>query len=159
MTKDLNQLAREIVESNQYLTLGSCDKKGEAWVSPVVYVYDSDYSFYFISLPTSQHVKNFMGNLKVTFAIFNSQQMFGEGVGLQIEGVVKEVSLVKLPKIIKTYLTRKWPFINNKIDTYLAGFQRLLVNKTYKAYQITPTKVWMNDPNSSVDVRVEVKLK
>ena len=41
---------------------------------------------------------------------------------------------------------------------YLAGSQKVLKNLTYKAYQITPTNIWMNDPNTNVDVRVEVKL-
>jgi uncharacterized protein YhbP (UPF0306 family) len=155
---DLNQLAREIVANNQYLTLATTDKTGIAWVSPVVYAYDSKNIFYFISLPTSKHVKNLKGNSKVSFAIFDSHQVWGEGVGLQIEGVVKEVTLTQLPKMIAIYLSRKWPYINNKYEAYLKGFQQLLKNRTYKAYAISPTRVWMNDPRKEVDVRVEVKL-
>ena len=94
----------------------------------------------------------------MSFAIFDSHQAFGEGVGLQIEGIVKPVSLIQSPYAISVYISRDWPFINNNIKTYLAGFQKVLKNRTYKAYRITPTKVWMNDPNSNIDVRVEVKL-
>jgi len=159
MITNLNQLAREIVKNNQYLTLGTSDKNGNAWVSPVVYACDSDFNFYFISLPNSKHIKNLINNSQVTFAIFNSRQMFGEGVGLQIEGIVKQVPLIQLPKMISIYITRKWPYMNNKIKVYLTGFQHLLKNHTYKAYKIIPNRVWMNDPNSEIDVRIEVKLR
>src|ERR1700690_3804787 len=148
MYTDLNKLAKEIVSSNQYCTIGSSNKEGDTWVSPVAYCFDNKYNFYFISLPNSKHAQNFLENDKITLAIFNSQQPFGEGVGLQIEGVVEKVSLISLPKVIATYATRSWPYMNNKLTTYLSGIPKVLKDRTYTTYKIATTKVWMNDPNS-----------
>lgn len=158
MISDLNKIAGKIVEQNQYLTLGTINKDCTTWVSPVAYAYDHNFHFYFISLPSSKHSQNITKNPKVSFAIFDSHQVFGEGVGLQIEGTTKLVSLTQLPQAISAYISRDWPFINNKIKTYLVGSQKVLENLTYKVYQITPIKIWMNDPNTNIDVRVEVKL-
>lgn len=152
-------MAKHIITSNQYLTLGTSNQHGEFWLSPVAYAYDNKFNFYFISLPTSKHSQNLNTNSHVVFTIFNSQQNFGEGVGLQIEGEAKRINFTQIAPIIKLYLQRDWPFINQKFATYIKGFQKVLKNHSYQAFKITPTKFWMNDPNSEIDVRLEIALR
>jgi uncharacterized protein YhbP (UPF0306 family) len=159
MVSDLNTLARNIIAENQYMTIASRGPDGTVWASPVVYVPDKDYNIYYISLPDSNHSKNIAAAPNVTVAIFDSHQNFGEGVGLQIEGVITQVPIIQLPFVITLYLGRTWPYANDILQSYLAGFQRLLKNRSYKAYIFTPIKVWMNNPNEKTDVRVEVFLK
>lgn len=156
MNKDLNKLAREIVEKNQYATLGT-GMGGEAWVSPVVYANDDDYCFYWISLPNSKHSLNIKKNKKITFSIFDSHQNFGEGVGLQIEGFAEELNLKEYPKAFKLYFKRIWPYGKFSIN-HKKVFKKLLEGNIYRFYKVIPTKVWMNDPREETDVRVEVKL-
>jgi hypothetical protein len=91
-------------------------------------------------------------------AIFDSRQPFGEGVGLQIEGKITKISLPRLPFVIRLYFSRKWPYISPKFNLYLKGFRKILTNGLYRAYQFTPTKIWMNDPDSEIDRRIEVSL-
>jgi hypothetical protein len=157
--KQLCALAHKIIENNQYMTIGSYQVGRGVWVSPVAYGADKQNNLYYIFLPHSQHAKNIRSHKRVMVTIFNSHQPFGEGVGLQIEGTVKTVSLPHLPNVLRIYLTRKWPYISNRFKTYLAGSKKVLNNHTYRAYQFTPTKIWMNDPESEVDRRVEVKLR
>ena len=46
MTDDLSYLAKSIIETNQYLTLSTCNEEGEPWVSPEQNLcYVSDYPF------------------------------------------------------------------------------------------------------------------
>jgi len=92
MVKNLNELAREIIKTNQYLTIASSDKKGSPWASAVVYSYDKDWNLYFLSIPSSNHCQNIKNREKVVVAIFDSHQLFGQGVGLQIEGEAVEVN-------------------------------------------------------------------
>lgn len=82
--------------------------------------------------------------------------MFGEGSGLQIEGMIKKVALTHLPKVISMYATRKWPYMNDKLSRYMEGFKKIVQNHTYTAYEFTPSTYWMNDPDTDVDVRAEV---
>ena len=149
---DYSKLAREIIEKNQYLVLSS------PWISILCYAYDEEFNFYFISMPNSKHCTNISLNNNVSFAIYDSHQNFGEGVGLQIEGKVSLVPLSETPQTIKLYLSRSWPYKNSQMEIYLKGFQKVLKDQSYRAYKISPTKIWMNDPKQLIDVRVEVKL-
>ena len=80
---DYQKLARDIIEQNQYMTLGTTSPDGKPWVSPVVYAFDKNYNFYWISLPNSKHSQNITANKNISLAIFDSHQNWGEGVGLQ----------------------------------------------------------------------------
>jgi uncharacterized protein YhbP (UPF0306 family) len=153
-----NTLAREIVAKNQYLTIASYKKESGAWANPVAYATDAAYNFYFISPPSSQHAKNFQTHPRISMAIFDSRQPFGGGVGLQIEAKAHLLSLSRTPFVMKMYLTRRWPFTNKKQKTYLYGCQKAIENGLYRIYKFTPKKVWMNDPDSDIDRRIEVKL-
>lgn len=159
MVSNLNKLAREIIENNQYLTLSSVDEKGSPWVSPVVYTYDTDWNFYYISMPASRHSKNIKVHGGVSFAIFDSHQLWGEGVGLQIEGCAETLKLKDVPKVVKLYAMRKYPYggLNTKVAM---DFTKTMVlqGRTYKIYKITPKTIWMNDPNSKIDIRTKIDL-
>lgn len=98
MNNDLDALAREIIAKNQYMTIASSDEQGNAWASPVAYVYDEDFNFYWVSVPGSLHQKNIKNKPKVSIAIFDSHQLWGEGVGVQMEVNVSEIPLKDIPK-------------------------------------------------------------
>ncbi len=91
MTTDLNELARQIIESNEYLALATVDDEKGVWVCILCYAYDQRFNFYFASMNSSKHSRNISKNNTVSFAIYDSQQGWGTGVGLQIEGVVEMV--------------------------------------------------------------------
>ena len=160
MTKDLNKLPREIIEKNQYVSIATSDKKGKVWISPVVYTYDKSWNFYFLSMPSSKHCKNITENNDVAIAIFNSTQLWGEGVGLQIEAEAEPLKLSEYPNVIKLYALRKYPYGGINTDRAMK-FARTMVTqgKIYKIYKVTPIVVWMNDPNSDKDVRVKISLE
>lgn len=158
MSLNLTQLAREIIESNQYMTVGTVDSDGGPWVSPVVYAYDGEWNFYFVSIPDSKHCINIKRNNKMALAIFDSRQLFGEGVGLQIEGMASELNLREVPQAVEIYFQRKYPYgkFHYPFNVALKNF---LEKKLYHFYKVTPTKVWMNDPREKIDIRTEVYLE
>lgn len=156
--KGLNKLAREIVENNQYMTLGTTDPGGSSWVAPVVYARDKNWNLYFISIPDSRHCSNIKLNDKVSAAIFDSHQKVGEGVGIQMEGVAEETSLKDTPLVTKMYFSRKYPYGRNMKSAFSSALKSFLDGKVYRFYKLTPTRVWINDPNADRDVRVEVAL-
>lgn len=155
MLTDLNGLAKDIIEKNQYLVLGTNGEDG-AWVSPVAYAYDDNFNFYFVSFPPSKHCKNIEKNNKVSFAIYDSHQDWGMGEGLQIEGIVEKVEFAEIPKATSLYFTRKYPY-GTITHAFADGLKKLLNGQTYSFYKITPTKFWINNPDSDVDERIEVK--
>jgi len=158
--KDLNQMARNIIKNNQYVSIATTDKLGNPWISPVAYSYDKNWNLYFTSLPDSKHCKNIKATKKVVCCIFDSHQLWGEGVGLQIEGVSEEVTLRNAIEATKIYSKRKYPYGKIK-PGMIKFFLKELINKRtfYRFYKITPRVVWMNDPNSKIDIRVKINLK
>ena len=157
MTKDLNKLAREIVKKNQYLVLGTVDTKNNAWVSPVAYAYNSKYIFYFVSIQSSLHCTNADFNDHISWAIFDSRQKMGTGVGLQIGGKIKKLTLREIPMAAKLIFSRKYPY-GKMSHTFEKGLKKLLDGKLYRFYKLIPTKIWMNNPNSPIDERIEVSF-
>ncbi len=153
----LNLLARKIIDNNQYMTI-ACANNDDTWISPVAYAQDSDYTLYFVSIPSSKHISYIMRNKKATVAIYDSHQEWGSGIGLQIEGDVSEVPLSELPHALTSYFTRDNPY-GRITDAYGKALKNLLNRKLYKMYQFTPSTVWINNPNSEIDERIEVEIK
>jgi uncharacterized pyridoxamine 5'-phosphate oxidase family protein len=158
MSSDLNQLARDIINHNEYLSLATCDKDGKPWISILAYSFDDHYNFYFCSLPTARHSSHIVTNPNVSFSIYDSHQEFGTGVGLQIEGQLTEAKEDDYPKIQEVYLGRKYPYGNVNND-FMNGLKVLLENKVYRFYKLEVQRCWINDPNADTDKRVEVMLK
>lgn len=152
-------LAKEIIKNNQYMVLATAGSDGKAWVSPVTYVYDSDFKLFFISKAQSRHIQNLKKNSFLSVAIFDSHQDFGEGCGLQIEATSRELPLADALKTSLFFLQRMWLY--GKL-TDRNWFTDVLNSFSYVIYEVTPTKFWMNNPDPKTpedeDLRVEVKL-
>lgn len=155
---DLNKLAQQIVLTNNYMTIASTDLNGNPWASVVAYAFDNKYNFYFISMKTSKHAQQITQNNKIVVVIFDSRQLLMDGVGLQIEGICNKVNFRELPKAIKTYFGRRYPF-----GSYFKEIKKFLINlikiHQYEMYKFIPIQVWMNDPNAKIDRRIKVSLK
>ncbi len=154
---ELKESVLEIIHSNQYLTIASCDSTGKAWASTVAYVVDEDYNFYWASLPSSRHQQNILNNPNISFAIFDSHQNWGEGNGLQIEATVSKVPFKNYPSVTYLYFNRKYPY-GQASGKFGQGLRSLLSGKVYRFYKAIPKKVWIPDPNAEVDARIETKI-
>lgn len=139
------------------MALGTVGGGKNPWVSPVVYAYDKNWNFYFVSIPDSRHCLNMRANKSIAMAIFDSKQKLGEGIGLQMEGIVNEVKLTELPKAALIYFKRKYPFGRMR-HTFDTALKKLLNDKLYRFYKIIPSKIWINDPESRIDVRIQIRL-
>ncbi len=158
-TMRLNKLAREIIEKNQYLSLATSDKDGKPWISPVCYTYDNNWNLYFVSIPTSKHGQNTKNNKQVAFSIFDSRQKWGLGIGLQIEGKIKELNLRDSLIPARLYVKRDYPYGNPDSKIVFKFIKDYLKNKKiYKFYKLTAKKVFINNPYSTIDYRVMVNL-
>jgi hypothetical protein len=55
---DLDAVARDILDANRYMTLGTADAGGHPWVSPVFFAADGYHDLYWISSPEATHSRN-----------------------------------------------------------------------------------------------------
>jgi Pyridoxamine 5'-phosphate oxidase len=66
--QDLASVARDIIDSNAYMTLATADENGRPWASPVWYAH-----FYWVSSPEARHSRNLAARSEVGVVIFDSQ--------------------------------------------------------------------------------------
>lgn len=144
--EELINLAKDIIKNNIYLTLGTAD--GGPWVAPPFYCVNESYNFYFISQLDSLHTKQMLKNSKVAFSIFDSHAEEGKGTGIQAMGDVHMIDESELETEINNYHTT---FIEIKPE-FLKG------NAPYRLFKLTPSEVWVTDPEAKVDKRVKVSL-
>jgi nitroimidazol reductase NimA-like FMN-containing flavoprotein (pyridoxamine 5'-phosphate oxidase superfamily) len=56
--QDLASVARDIIDSNAYMTLATADENGRPWASPVWYAAEGYAHFYWVSSPEARHSRN-----------------------------------------------------------------------------------------------------
>jgi hypothetical protein len=88
---DLDARARDIIDHNRYMTLGTLDPTGEPRLSPVHFT-DVDYSdFYWVSSPSAHHSANVARHAAVSIVIYDSSASVGEGQAVFVQADAAEV--------------------------------------------------------------------
>jgi uncharacterized protein YhbP (UPF0306 family) len=88
---DLGAIARAIIDSNMYMTLGTADENGRPWVSPVYYVPEGYVDFYWVSSPEAKHSRNLAARPEVSIVVFDSRTPVGSGQGVYMSAVAEEL--------------------------------------------------------------------
>ena len=147
MTQEqINQIAKETIKNNIYLTLATSDVR--PWASPVFYCVDSENNFYFISQMDSIHTINMLKSGEASFAIFDSHAEEGKGNGIQGYGKVKLLQGSEIIEGLKTYST-----------TFIEMTPEMLASPNpYRLFKLTPTEMWTLDIEAKVDKRVKVNI-
>src|SRR5688572_30528963 len=89
--QDLTAIARTIVDSNMYMVLGTADKSGQPWVSPVYYASAGYKEFYWVSSPEVRHSRNIAIRPQVSIVIFDSKVPIGTGQGVYMSAIAEEL--------------------------------------------------------------------
>lgn len=146
--EELSKLAKEIIKSNIYLTLGTTDGNNP-WTAPLFYAVSADYTFYFISQMDSLHTQHLLKKPMVSFAIFDSHQKEGTGNGVQGSGKAYLLSENELDEAFKWYHTT---FVPMKKETFSGS-------APYRFFKLMPEHFYVLDPQAQTDKRVEVFLR
>ncbi len=72
MTDELCALARDIIDTNRYLTLATADHGGNPWASPVYFASAGYRQFYWVSTLDAVHSLNIAERPRVGIVIFDS---------------------------------------------------------------------------------------
>jgi pyridoxine/pyridoxamine 5'-phosphate oxidase len=89
---DLGAIARAIIDSNRYMTLGTADATGLPWVSPVWYAPAEYRQFFWVSSPEARHSRNLAARPQASIVIFDTQAAIGAGQGVYMSGVAEELT-------------------------------------------------------------------
>ena len=88
---ELEAIARAIIDTNLYMTLGTADDTGRPWVSPVYYAPAGYKEFFWVSSPEARHSCNLAARPEVSIVIFDSRQPIGKGQGVYFSAFAVEL--------------------------------------------------------------------
>ena len=98
MDEDLITLARAVIGTNQYMTLGTTDPDGRPRVSPVYFTHADFTDYYWVSSPRAHHSENVAARPAVAIVIFDSTAPIGEGQAVYITADAAVVPDADLPQ-------------------------------------------------------------
>jgi nitroimidazol reductase NimA-like FMN-containing flavoprotein (pyridoxamine 5'-phosphate oxidase superfamily) len=153
--QDLAAVAREIIESNRYMTLGTADASGTPWVSPVYYASAEYTEFHWVSSPDAAHSRNLTVRREVSMVIFDSRAPIGQGQAVYLSGNAEELTGADLhrgvdvfSRVSQSHGAPAWPLE----DVSPPALHRL--------YRATVTEHWVLDPLvHGVDERTPVDVR
>ena len=85
-------VAREIVDSNLYMTLATADADGNPWPSPVWYAHADYTEFLWLSRPDARHSTNLAARPQLGIVIFDSTAGVGDAQAVYLEAVAEELT-------------------------------------------------------------------
>jgi pyridoxamine 5'-phosphate oxidase-like protein len=88
---DLVATAREVIDTNRYLVLGTVGPDGAPRVSPVYYGVDDHRDFYWVSSPDALHSLNVEERPAVSAVIYDSTVQVGHGRAVYLTGRARRV--------------------------------------------------------------------
>jgi nitroimidazol reductase NimA-like FMN-containing flavoprotein (pyridoxamine 5'-phosphate oxidase superfamily) len=88
---DLAALAREIIDSNQYMTLATADADGRPWASPVWFAHERYTEFVWVSKPETRHSRNLSARGQAGIVIFDSTVPVGGARAVYLEASVERL--------------------------------------------------------------------
>lgn len=93
---DLAGLARRVLDTNRYLTLGTTEPDGRPRVSPVYFTHAGYRTFYWVSSPHSRHSANVAARPEVAFVVYDSSAPVGAGRAVYVGATAEQVPAEEL---------------------------------------------------------------
>lgn len=157
---NLNTRAKRILANNLYMTLATY-QENKPWSTPVFYVHDEQYNFYWYSRKDTRHSLNIKVNHNVAASIFGTGND-DEGFGIYLEGTASEVTGNELDHTLEIYatkgaktdlekkqLTTREDFLDaSPLRLYKLVFERIFISEEGKKWK----GKWL-------DSRTEIQLK
>ena len=152
MKNTLNVRAQRYLRDHNVATLATSDS-GDPWAAALFYASDG-FILYFLSSPKSRHCLNLAQNPHVAVTIQEDYSDWLEIKGIQIEGIVTEISGEEEDLARKLY-GQKFPVVGLLAQAPAAVVKALAKVRWYK---IVPARLYFIDNSLGLGNRDEIKL-
>ena len=88
---DLVAVGRSIVDASLYMVLGTADRAGHPWTSPVYFAPAAYGDLYWVSAPETLHSRNIEVRPDVSVVVFDSSAPISTGTGVYMSATAEEV--------------------------------------------------------------------
>lgn len=99
-------IARQIIDSNRYLTLATADGAGQPWACPVWYAHEDYTSFLWVSRPGARHSRNIAARATVSAVIFDSTVPQARTQAVYLEALAEELTGAERDRAIAFFSRR-----------------------------------------------------
>jgi hypothetical protein len=103
MDSELADHARRVIDANRYMALGTADKVGHPWVSPVWFASEDYHNFHWVSSTDAKHSQNLVVRQAVAIAIFDSSVPVGGARAVYMKGVANELTGAELGRGLEIF--------------------------------------------------------
>jgi Pyridoxamine 5'-phosphate oxidase len=149
---DLDAVARGILDSWVYMTLGTADADGRPWVSPVFFAADRYRDLYWISSPEATHSRNLAERPECSIVVFDSQAPVGTGQAVYMAATAAEVTGADLEHALAVYPGER----GLRAGARAVTADQVQAPAAYRLYRATVSQHWVLDPAASPDQRTPV---
>jgi uncharacterized protein YhbP (UPF0306 family) len=153
---DLGAIAKEIIDSNMYMVLGTADESGQPWVTPVYFACLEYKEFYWMSSPEVRHSCNIAVRPQVSIVVFDSQVAVGKGQAVYMAAEAKELSGVGFDRGLSIYNGRFSNPAEHGVQVIQA--EDVQTPALYRLYQAVVSQYWVLDPVGRPDHRTPVTI-
>ena len=79
------------VDKALYMVIATADSSGQPWPSPVYFAHRDYRDFFWVSVPEATHSRNLRDRREIGIVIFDSSSPIGQGRGVYVLGVAREL--------------------------------------------------------------------
>jgi uncharacterized protein YhbP (UPF0306 family) len=151
--RDLGVTARDIVDSNAYMTLATADGTGQPWATPVWYAPEGYGEFFWVSSPEARHSRNIAVRPEVALVIFDSTAPVGAAQAVYASAIAEELGGADLDRGIQIYSKES---VAGGLSEW--GLEEVSPPAPYRLYRATASEHWVLDPDGHPDRRISVDL-
>ena len=150
--QELVAIARAIVDSNSYMTLGTADADGLPWASPVWYAPEAYGELFWLSSPEARHSRNLAARPELSIVIFDSTVRIGTGQAVYMSAIAAQPEGADLDRGLELFSRhsvarggREWTHEN-------------VGRAALRLYRARVLAHWVLDPDRRPDQRRRVDL-
>ena len=149
---DLDAVARDILDGNRYMTLGTADADGHPWVSPVFFAAERYRDLYWMSSPEATHSRNLATRPELSIVVFDSRTPVGGGQAVYMAATAAEVPEADLAHALAAYPGEA----GLRAGARAVAPEDVAAPAPYRLYRARVTRHWVLDPEASPDRRTRV---
>ncbi len=139
--QDFGAIAREIIDANLYMVLGTADEQGQPWATPVYFAADGYRELYWISSPRAAHSRNIARRPGVSVVVFDSQAPVLTGQAVYMAAVAEQLAGADVERGLEVYPGRP--------EVGTMAIEDLQPPNPYRMYRATVSRHWILCPRDS----------
>ncbi len=134
--KEIKEVLKEILENEKVMVIATSFNE-KPWISPVIYSWDGNNKFYFLSRITTRHAENILKNKNVAISIYPKELRPLRGI--QMEGKARILKGKENFKALRVYI-KKFPKARDRLP-YLKEI--LKERKEFSFFEFEVEKIYL----------------